>query len=972
MLGKGKSDNFIINNYKDLNFQDNYLNIQNKDLTQDNYLIKQKEVIENQPLTKNINNKSYTDADSLVEFFHGMMLNHISLRKDEFSKDKSKLENIITKYNKNKKKNLKGGYDYLFADDNTIEIDYDIESIKLIDIIYHIEENVYDRRNGTHYIQITCKNENDDSISSINIDFNSGFIYDALNSTKIYYSCSSENINNIITHIIDKLIEKENNNDIECNYDINGIQLDEKDKQIIHGSIIPLLILILTIRKNCDKSVYSYYYYKYFLNDAIINFNSKEKFTLNNKNVLLTYSNNNINPRGIKYNGDCVINVNVCCKEENLKRAIIDKLKLIETPVDIDRKDFICSRYDIINYNNYCVNTINYIINEMNNDIINEMNNDNLFENYKNNIIQNVQSFTTFIIKIQDIDNIFKKCNSININDVTYDKNNNTFNNIWIQVLYDLCNLLIKHSTSLLNVIFDFNCVDFIDYYINQESNDIEDIKNMQKILNDINQLKHYPKVIQSTYISSLSTVTDIFNKYLKIIQCIDMRVYYINILISLYLMLYKVRYVFDELIINTLNIMPNKNLIIRRFLNMSNNDNNIDGKIFNYYNYNNTEDYLFSEMIIPKHAILSIIKLENNINDININKKHYIIDLNYLNFIVIANGNTIYTTPSNIKSFNIKTNEYDENTQEYYFGRKRFGTQEYKLILSLIYKNNFIDSDIDIDEVKKYNMEYIIETANNLGLCNFNYEFYNNYHCHFVSNRIHDNLKYHIREYFNNNKLCYVNDKILLDINEYTYNNYINILYDLNINLKKFILKDLLNALIKAKKNLLSNWSIDINKKNKKNKYLDDYNSLYDNIKIMYDYEYYTLDNLLYVFVNYIYSFIYYHYNLINSGIKFCDMIQNVFESYTYVNFIKIDSYLQNNDFFEAEDINKYIIIVICTFDYNNYDYSGNIINGGNNIKNSIIKKILIIFLVIVIIIIVVLIVLYIINKYKNKNNLK
>ena len=92
--------------------------------------------------------------------------------------------------------------------------------------------------------------------------------------------------------------------------------------------------------------------------------------------------------------------------------------------------------------------------------------------------------------------------------------------------------------------------------------------------------------------------------------------------------------------------------------------------------------------------------------------------------------------------------------------------------------------------------------------------------------------------------------------------------------------------------------------------------------------------------------------------------------EIYNYYNFLRNEQ--PTDEFYQS------IIDTLTTYYYgsnNNILFSGgesSKINNSSHNNNSIIKKILIILLVIVIIIIVVLIVLYIINKYKNKNNFK
>ena len=58
-------------------------------------------------IKSNINN-NYTDADSLVEYFHGMLLNYISLEKENniiLDNETIQLEKVIKNYNKDKTNN---------------------------------------------------------------------------------------------------------------------------------------------------------------------------------------------------------------------------------------------------------------------------------------------------------------------------------------------------------------------------------------------------------------------------------------------------------------------------------------------------------------------------------------------------------------------------------------------------------------------------------------------------------------------------------------------------------------------------------------------------------------------------------------------------------------------------------------------------------------------------------------------------
>ena len=235
MFGKGINDGFIRNKYKDLNFQDNYLNIQNKDFnTQDNYSIKQKEIIKNQPII-NVNNKSYTDAESLVEYFHGMLLSYISVEKNkgELSEQSIKLINIINDYNKQKLSNkikINGGDEFLdgYNYDKDIEYNRTYKCYNNIVINYNYYNDVNNNNNLVHNINIYSEfpdNENNEKNDS---DFEKE-LYDLIEEDNKNNNDLESDFEKEFCDLINKI--NKNNNDLESDIEKELYDLTEESNE---------------------------------------------------------------------------------------------------------------------------------------------------------------------------------------------------------------------------------------------------------------------------------------------------------------------------------------------------------------------------------------------------------------------------------------------------------------------------------------------------------------------------------------------------------------------------------------------------------------------------------------------------------------------------------------------------------------------------------------------------------------------
>ena len=402
--------------------------------------------------------------------------------------------------------------------------------------------------------------------------------------------------------------------------------------------------------------------------------------------------------------------------------------------------------------------------------------------------------------------------------------------------------------------------------------------------------------------------------------------IFYINLLISLLLIQYKIDYVFDEDIINILKYTDSKTNIIKCFKNICFNRNELDTIFPTYQPGYGNDKYIFKHAVLhdTPHAVFYII-------DVNTpNKKIYLYDLNYLDMCYSEDFSQNYYQefPNDYKQYygfinipqrwiKIKMNfieKYYRNSMWTYIESIKKITTQFGN--SLLFEKAIIDS-LNLNNITVFKNDGMLDYV---ALLTLNDSDYNENNFNFVYN-----IK---RQIFD--KLINYSDIIKganVDKNFFNAVNYINNFVKKNIikkescSIKKLLFK-FIDCLIKGKLIFNGNTSIPIN--------LDDE---YKNIKKYFDNAYHITDTKKFV-VDYL---------------GFEDNIKYYHISY-------------NNIIADILDI--------LIFEHHKTD----IVHGGYsniNYNNSIIKKILIILLIIVIIIIIVLIVLYIINKYKNNDDL-
>ena len=982
MLGKGINNGFIRNNYKDLNFQDNYL-------------IKQKEIIENQPLTKNINNKSYTDADSLVEYFHGMLLNYINIKKSKgkLSDQSIKLINIINDYNKQKLSNkikINGGYFDNYQDDknidvtgqykfyNNIKVDYiyqydknclvhniniysniDETNVSLSDFsdIMEIENTEEDENTDDMEIENTeedenteeiedtedmeIENENNNKAFNLVIDFVNGMIYETnqkIKTRNVYNS--STNIDYLLEKIIEKMIYILYNKEYKWSSSekYNKEEFNVEDNESLYQSVLSLLIILLSFRKNMSKKIYAKYNYERFLMDIDKNIREKSYLFNNNDNIILTYAIINDEQETkcqFSFDGDCALNTLMCVKKEDLQKMLIIKKEIIENGDYLgDEGDKGDKRIDYIKI-------IQKIIDKFDCRI-------------KNNIKKYITYYATFI------DNFINYQDWLKYKDI---------NNIDINKLINNLKLFNDYKFAINSILMDYN----LDEYLIKNITDVNKEKNNEKINQIIeNNYVYYNNNLTKT---DLIEIKKIYEEYHDIItnNNINTDLFYVNMIISLLLIYYKVDYLFDEKILEIFKDDDIKKYAIRRFSNIATHQNELDRIRFNCKTHNN-HDYLFKYATLPEHAVLLIIDVDTN--DLK-NKKYSICDLNDLNFAVL--GDTLNTG---------ETKKEKEKKEIYYnFGKTRF-TYGYYYYLAIIYHAHKLKGTLMTYEElydmydKERNKENEIEEAQKISVT------HDHYYCHLEDN---ENINSSIEPFgYSLIGIC-KSDKFIDFINTTDKNNYI-FYRDTHKEIYYHFKKSFFDGLKEKYNN---------NPREEK---------LVDNIeKYIIDEKKCTTDNFLYYLIKELHDFIYSDFidriniifnrgqitqiekseeineieNQINilekiSEIDIAKFYNDIIKDYDDIDTNKVKIYLAllNNE--ENDEIYNYITQTLIKYSYG-IKYYNKLFNGGELLKinnlshnNSIIKKILIILLVIVIIIIVVLIVLYIINKYKNKNNFK
>ena len=252
--------------YDTLNLNDGLLNeyqtiIKSKDLLNQT---KNKDILEK---IKNSNTKNQ-NAESLIEYFEGMILKYINLYEsrgenvDELKKfilNEDKYTKFESENNDNSNNKLKGGYTDDMYNGNILKLNSTDNNWGKIEI-------EYDRILSRQYIIRISHSYN--TLNAFNLEINIGnctimdHIYGIFN-TNLY--TNTTNITGILEIIIQKLMEYDYNDNIN-NIGLtlkNDISTMSSEKgyniRILIKSIISTLILILTIRTGTNKNIYKKY-----------------------------------------------------------------------------------------------------------------------------------------------------------------------------------------------------------------------------------------------------------------------------------------------------------------------------------------------------------------------------------------------------------------------------------------------------------------------------------------------------------------------------------------------------------------------------------------------------------------------------------------------------------------------------------------------------------------------------------------
>lgn len=992
--------------YKIPDMEQNRIKIKNTDLMDDIKIKTNNSLNEN----KMIKNKNQ-NAESLIEYFEGMILKYINLYESR-GENVDKIKKFILnedKYTKFKSENndninmLKGGYSY---DDiiNTNNNEY-ILKLNSTDDKWGIIKIEYNRKEKEKYIiHISHTYGFGDTHNDFNleIDLHKCIITDY--KYQIYSNIFTHTINitGILETIIKKLMDYDYKDDIYIN-NINNIELtltndistmpkvEGYDSRTLVKSIISTLILILTLRKGTDKNIYKKYN-NTFLLLGICNcllyrpfdnyVNSAYLFNGNNYNQL-TFEEKRPYEKIIAFHGDCMLNILICKSNTKIQELLIEKIKYIENKEGAYDDEYYYNeiRDAIVSFettdNNNCINLLleyvegyqsfiyeiknNYqkLKNDINNiinmklmmpyinDIINiiQINNNSFANIYFKQNITKVLSYLKIInnnIKDENINNInnnyynkllniYNNFNNTNINFI----NNDYINNIKKGVATYIYNINIEVKKLFDNLLKYIHVLrnNLLDYYI--EKTEAENIceklrSNLITINNIINEINDGINNGIDNIFNKIDNIFNTYNKFIEIMDCLiknnhnKFNIFYINILISLILVKEKINYLFNDDIMSILKYM-NKNNIIHYFRNVGENINETRFILPDFYE-SNRERYLFMGTVIleDNHAVLSIIKIDNNNNSNN--NKIYLCDINNLYIICHENFNS-----KNI-SYNLE-NDFDEytlNNIELTLLKNKFQYQISKTYLDEI-------------KIKFYDIKRM-SIRNTFNLTN-------------LGKLINNTNPFDIYGEFGNGKL---DTSKLLTIN-YNYCDKSN-LKNTYINIKKAIFQNLLNCCANLSRNSTNIYDRAL----LLNIYYKIDNLINDNT--------YTLRNLLFKFIKCIIEAKYGTLIIYEKRYELGNCFNNTYNlnAELFINILNADSFMSilntNNQILKKEIIN---IINMLNIDLRKYNLEGGYENI-NYCNNSIIKKVLIVLLIILIIIIIVLIVLYIINKYKNNNNFK
>ena len=804
---------------------------------------------------------------------------------------------------------------------------------------------------------------NVNNIYDLEIDLQHNYIVDHCN--KIYSNDIGDiNTNqNYITELLEKVIKRLI--DLDYNEYTNGIWLDaysgnnniqpvpiidiENTRITLYKSITSLLIMILTIRHNMNKNIYKTYNNSYLL-AAVCKYMFLKNMPPNDYadvfgggNVnLLTYIEHTIGGV-IGFYGDCVLNVLTCVRNRDLRELFVHKIKysenqfinplhnpqnqnLLQLQYNIQIPGLYTNPDNIANFNLIQDHYINLINNELNNNIL-PVYAECEFKTFIRNFVYEYRDFVGYIIT--NSRKIHERANEIRNGNINFGQNtqfvDNEFRNIyrWYKRYYSvLRNNLLDYRNVDLNLIIDNrnNIFDLLIIVDDQIDPTINENKNNLILLMD-------------------NILTTSKNSYI---------IFYINVLISLRLIRYKIDYLFDDDIMNILK-HTNKRITFKCFRNLGNNRNELE-LIFPHChepinNNNNNERYLFINTCLhdKAHAVLTIIKIENNNN----NKKIYLYDINDL---------TLYTS-ENFNANNIGQPIYDNDITAHPYILYRLENPDSIWTL----RNNLPHRHWEGEKVLKFrNLENLLLSNNGRTLMDV----------------IPPDDLFSIFNHNINGPMVNMNSRIFnmitllnFGFNEYTENNFNRRVYTI---IKITILNNLINHCNNYMSAVLNNNQLNIQNFN-------DIMNLRNDLVIIANDQNCSIRKLLFEFVKCLLKAKVHNNNILNDEYR---NVANCFNDIYRLNIQDFINYLNFNNNFNNFNFNliinndiRNILNRIC------YDIIGYNFNGGNymfdkNINTkcnySIIKKVLIMLLIILIIIIIVLIVLYIINKYKNNNNLK
>ena len=869
-----------------------------------NTQIKSSKSILNNNQIKTLNTKN-SSADYLIEYFEGIMLNYISLVEEQ-GKRMDELKNLILSHKKDEFKGGKNSYldndpEYKNYTDDATKTDIDI--IKFINIYWsfitieiHIDYQKEYYINIKHRYATEGKDNNliENNKIDLIIDLQHNAIIDKANRLRNDdISINTINITYILETITKKLMEYEYN---DCPVVLKIIDKTQEkpikntnDEETCIKSVISLLIMILTLKNNVSKDVYKKYNTTFLLsgickNQLLKKFkdddynNSLRLFSGNNKNILTYIEKNHM----MYYIGDCALNSLMSVKNADIRELFVDK-------ISYGVKD---KKLDYNNDSKYYIEKINNVLSQMKGYQLEDF-------DFINSITKYVNEYNDFITYLNNNYASLKQGLKDNINNITLPQDcKDSFDK-----LHDY---YLKFVNVLRNNLFDYNLMTSEAREICKEATD--NIKRVNKLIES-------KKLYKNTL--GIRIFISILDKYMKYEN--SFCIFYINLLISLLLIKYKIEYLFDEDTMNILKHTDNKINIIQCFKNISNNRNEI-GEILPVYQpgYGN-DKYIFirANLKDEPHAVFLIVDIGSP------NKKMYLYDLNRL-YLVCS-----------------------EDFYEFDY---------YELILSNIYVYELNNSYRWIrHEMKNYEPHYM----NHIMIYFKNIED--------LTDNCSDSLLFEniIKDNLNLNNINIYNDRgnldftklVTLNDDDYNENNFNFISY----NIKRQLFNKLINY-----SNIINNTDVNVCFSNAVN-FISKF--VQENIV---DKESCSIGKLLFKFIECLIKAKWVFDNRaflpINLNKEYYKIKDYFDDTYHLINTQKFVNYLGFTDNLNNYHVNynKIIVEILDTLTFT-HPSKDKIVRGGySNINyNNIIKRVLIILLIIVIIIIIVLIVLFIINKY-------